>query len=697
MEYDTSKTYSENKELINEGVPKAWITAISNFAKKRWGKIGRTKNELKEQFIENWTEHFSTPESVAKSLKDYKLNDLSSKIDDKLNEIKNIEDEIKKFITIIANPGGSANNSIIEAKQNLKILVKALLEKNQPLLVNYHYGLKKLHQINTQGRVTINIQSYLDKLEIIITKYKNSGFNITTDTQLYEIKQEIKNIYKNFNSDVINNTTIYDQKWSLYATIATIFNYIADITMLTYVVNTLIKIDNPLIRDSDRLKPLVKTYCSSYGNSCANSSSTFCRYSNMVGENLRENQLILLYTLIYGVLTKKSILKNTTSEEFCSLLIKYKISTIDFSVFNEFIKKEQKLKNYILRSLYEYNRSNKNLFKLFMNVWVKNKQIIIDSSVTSNLYENAKNFIMSNFTVKESKLIETNFEHALNEQQVNPIKQQVNPNQPQQSSMMAAGLAGITTIISKYGNKAWSFLKKIFEKKFGKLYTVMGIIIFLIEHTNIPKNVWNFIVDTLNATERTAFIDFFNTKCGSLGRGELTNKRNQTDASLNFYIKIFNDRTFWETYFTDLNKNTINMALWAIFGDYVRGTNSYAMGDLCYINDKTNGEFVKEFQKFYNNLPNMDIQQIRTLTSQNVNTFNRALDRFHQSTLDNKAIKIFQVIFGDFTKNADGTYKSQFRNEFASMKKINHVEMIEHYLKSNIKTSTNNLGGETWG
>jgi hemerythrin len=197
----------------------------------------------------------------------------------------------------------------------------------------------------------------------------------------------------------------------------------------------------------------------------------------LVLENLKQNQLILLYTLIYGVLTKNPILSDTTSQEFCSLLVKYNVSDVEFN------KEEKYLRNSILRSLSEYKTTNRYLYELFIKVWVKNKQIVINSNVTDYLYEKAKTFITSNISLDESKLLPTDFKRTLNEQQPKPNQQQ----QAHQSSASAAALAGLGLGAKKYGPRLMSFLKKIHEKSKGKIYGIGGMIAAILKYTNIME------------------------------------------------------------------------------------------------------------------------------------------------------------------------------------------------------------------
>ena len=693
MEYDTSKTYSENKELVNEATLPPWASKVVEFIKNRYFKFVKTPDDLKKAFIQTWTKNYSKPESVAKLLKKAKLPELSSKIDEILVVVKDIEVGIQKNLDIIGNPQNMPNETIITSKNNLSKLVEDFFEENGILFANYVQGLQTLRQINAPNSPNIRLMDYYDKIDSLQNIYKSNNFQITTTQEFTKLKKEISIIFKEFNDEVFANTTTpLQQKWSLYVTAMGFLRLLSDFTLVQTIWSMLMRTDTP-IRKKDRLKPVIDTYCRSYGRACVNSSSNFCKYSKIVGENLEQNQLILLYTLIYGVLTKKSILSDTTSQEFCSLLVTYNVKGIEFN------KNETFLKNSILRSLHEYKTSNNSfLFKLFMNVWVKNKQIVIDSNVTDKLYNNAKTFIISNININESKLSSTDFKHTLKEQQLKPNKQQLKPNQQQaqQSSTSAAALATLGLGAKKYGPKFMSFLKQIYDKSNGKIYGYGGMIAAILKYTNIPENVWDWIVSLISQTESKAFKELFIAKCGQLREGIIyTHKRNQTDASLNLYIEFFNDRTFMETYITDLNKNTINMALWAIFGDYIKGTNLFTMSDLCYINAKTNGEFVNEFQKFYNNLHNLSLEQFKSSGTQNRNAFIRAWKRFKQTPWAETFDKIIPVLFWE--QNADKTYKSELLNELTGMKKVKHNEMINHYLRGNIKTNTNNLGGDTWG
>lgn len=693
MEYDTSKTYSENKELVNEATLPPWASKVVEFIKNRYFKFVKTPDDLKKAFIQTWTKNYSKPESVAKLLKKAKLPELSSKIDEILVVVKDIEVGIQKNLDIIGNPQNMPNETIITSKNNLSKLVEDFFEENGILFANYVQGLQTLRQINAPNSPNIRLMDYYDKIDSLQNIYKSNNFQITTTQEFTKLKKEISIIFKEFNDEVFANTTTpLQQKWSLYVTAMGFLRLLSDFTLVQTIWSMLMRTDTP-IRKKDRLKPVINTYCRSYGRACVNSSSNFCKYSKIVGENLEQNQLILLYTLIYGVLTKKPILSDTTGQEFCSLLVKYNVKGIEFN------KNETYLKNSILRSLHEYKTSNNSfLFKLFMNVWVKNKQIVIDSNVTDKLYNNAKTFIISNININESKLSSTDFKHTLKEQQLKPNKQQLKPNQQQaqQSSTGAAALATLGLGAKKYGPKFMSFLKQIYDKSNGKIYGYGGMIAAILKYTNIPENVWDWIVSLISQTESKAFKELFIAKCGQLREGIIyTHKRNQTDASLNLYIEFFNDRTFMETYITDLNKNTINMALWAIFGDYIKGTNLFTMSDLCYINAKTNGEFVNEFQKFYNNLHNLSLEQFKSSGTQNRNAFIRAWKRFKQTPWAETFDKIIPVLFWE--QNADKTYKSELLNELTGMKKVKHNEMINHYLRGNIKTNTNNLGGDTWG
>jgi hypothetical protein len=692
MEYDTSKTYSENKELINEATLPPWASKIIEYLKNRYFKFVKTPDDLKKVFIQNWTKKYSNPESVAKSLKTAGNNDLSSKIDEILVVVSNIEVGITKNLAIIENTSQAmSGEAITTSKNNLSKLVEDFFEENGILFANYAQGLQTLKQINAPNSPNIRLMNYYDKIDSLQNIYKSNNFQITTTQEFTKIKKQIDIIYKNFNDEFFANTnTPLQQQWSLYVTSMGLFRLLGDITLVQTVWSLLRRTDT-FIRKKDRLKPIINTYCRSYGRACAGSSSNFCKYSKIVGENLKQNQLILLYTLIYGVLTKKPILSDTTSQEFCSLLVKYNVSDVEFN------KEEKYLRNSILRSLSEYKTTNRYLYELFIKVWVKNKQIVINSNVTDYLYEKAKTFITSNISLDESKLLPTDFKRTLNEQQPKPNQQQ----QAHQSSASAAALAGLGLGAKKYGPRLMSFLKKIHEKSKGKIYGIGGMIAAILKYTNISENVWDWIVSVISATESKAFKELFTAYCGNVREGKTingityTHKRNQNDASLNLYIDFFNDRTFMETYITDLNKNTINMALWAIFGDYIKGTNLFTMSDLCYINAKTNGEFVNEFQKFYNNLHNLSLEQFKSSGAQNRNAFVRAWKRFEQAPWAEKFNKIIPVLIGE--KNADNTYKSELRNELSGMKKVKHTEMINHYLKGNIKTNTNNLGGETWG
>ena len=679
MEYDTSKTYSENKELINEATLPPWTSKVVEFIKNRYFKFVKTPDDLKKAFIQTWTKNYSKPESVAKFLKINGNTVLSSKIDEILETVSHIEVGITKNLDILENPQNIPNETIITSKNSLIKLIEEYFIQNQSLLENYLDGLKSLSQTNR-----VDTDDFVIKMNILSNNYKINNFQITTTQEFTKLKKEISIIFKEFNDEVFANTTPLQQKWSLYVTAMGLLRLLSDFTLVQTIWSMLMRTDTP-IRKKDRLKPVINTYCRSYGRACVNSSSNFCKYSKIVGENLKQNQLILLYTLIYGVLTKNPILSNTTSQEFCSLLVKYNVSDVEFN------KKEKDLKNSILRSLSEYKTTNRYLYELFIKVWVKNRQIVINTNVTDYLYEKAKTFITSNISLDESKLLPTDFKLALNEQQPKPNQQQ----QAHQSSASAAALAGVGLGVKEYGPKLMSFLKKIHEKSKGKIYGYGGMIAAILKYTNIPENVWDWIVSVISQTESKAFKELFIAKCGQLREGIIyTHKRNQTDASLNLYIEFFNDRTFMETYITDLNKNTINMALWAIFGDYIKGTNLFTMSDLCYINAKTNGEFVNEFQKFYNNLHNLSLEQFKSSGTQNRNAFIRAWKRFKQTPWAETFNKIIPVLFWE--QNADKTYKSELLNELTGMKKVKHNEMINHYLRGNVKPSTNNLDGENF-
>ena len=96
MEYDTSKTYSENKELINEvNIPpalQAWIARAVDYMLKllRVKKSPKALKEIKDKLVKPFNFKYQNPENLAKSLKG------SNKIryEELLNEIKVLETKI---------------------------------------------------------------------------------------------------------------------------------------------------------------------------------------------------------------------------------------------------------------------------------------------------------------------------------------------------------------------------------------------------------------------------------------------------------------------------------------------------------------------------------------------------------------------------------------------------------------------------
>ena len=96
MEYDTSKTYSENKELINEiNIPpalQAWIARAVDYMLKllRVKKSPEALKQIKDKLVKPFKFKYQNPETLVNSLKG------SNKIryEELLNEIKVLETKI---------------------------------------------------------------------------------------------------------------------------------------------------------------------------------------------------------------------------------------------------------------------------------------------------------------------------------------------------------------------------------------------------------------------------------------------------------------------------------------------------------------------------------------------------------------------------------------------------------------------------
>ena len=690
MEYDTSKTYSENKELINEGLP-TWLKTkgkdFLKFLKNRYFRIKMTQAQWKETFTQLWAQKYSKPSLVVNELNKAKLTDLSSNIKENLADIVIVKNKILEIIKL-KDAQNVSSESMINYEKQLQNSFDNLVDLEKDLFKAHFDGLTLLGQINQYG-IQISNTRFLRDIMNAENKINRQALN---GLEFNKFIKNIENVYKEFNQELTSQATLTQQKWSYLLALLTATHWISDLQILGWLFKNFINMFDVNfkwdyfgidldIRTDSRLKFIIPTYCSTR-TSC-NSSSKICNYIKLIGENLGQNQVTLLYTLIYGVLTKKPNLSNTKSEDFCYLLRKYKATILNFD------KNEKELRQSILISIDTYRTTNSELLKLFSDVWVKDNKININFNVIENFDKQIESFLITRTTQIESKIVNNNFKQKINEQQPKPNQEkQPKPNQekqPIQSSAFGAAAAG--TLLQKlYSLIPWSFLKEIKNKAGGKIWGWGGIIWFILANVNITEKLLEVLVDLLTETKTKAFLNLFNNACGG------KQKRRRSNNSLDIYVSLFNDRVYFEELFPSLENKNINMALWVIFGDYVNNTKLFNMGDLCYINAKTNGKFAEDFQKFYNNLPNLTIEQLKSKSVQNVNAVDKIWNKTGETYKNAGLGGVFNKILNIYKTDKDGRFTEvEVLNDLAGFKKIDINLMVKYYLNNKVnQPNTNN-------
>lgn len=396
MEYDTSKTYSENKELINEiKIPLAWQTWILEALEKML-KILRVKKgpealkQIKDKLVKPFKFKYQNPETLVNSLK----GGDKIKYEELLKEIKVLETKIATQRTISKTSVSNVDiDSLLEYKKDLYIIFFEQMQKD----------FKKIKSIAT--RFNDNSLTIISNQIKSATKIKDleEVFNLNKNGVISEYANIEPNLFFHYLFEITTGR-ITPATWIGYA--------------ITYVISDYNLGSKPYTKEET-----IKTICGDDARTCNNTNKINKILGVLAESGNSKAKLFILSAVIYGLFKNKNkseFYRSITKCDFCKLAAKFPLETIELD------SDENKYKAYIEAMLKYYKTQNKDAYDIIKYGFNYNKDgFTIDTKAFNQLKFNAnlKNVFKASesavntneSTVKNKKIITENGNSILNE------------------------------------------------------------------------------------------------------------------------------------------------------------------------------------------------------------------------------------------------------------------------------------------
>ena len=396
MEYDTSKTYSENKELINEiKIPLAWQTWILDSLEKmlkilRVQKGPEALKQLKDKLVKPFKFKYQNPENLAKSLK----GNNKIRYEELLNEIKVLETKIDAQRKISKTTVNNIDiDSLLKYKKELYIMffeqMQNEFKKNKKMAL--------LFPDSDLTTITNNINSATNKIDL------ENKFILNKNSVVSEYAKIEPNLFFEYLFEITTGR-ITPATWIGYA--------------IAYVISDYNLGSKPYTKEET-----IKTICGDDARTCNNTNKINKILGVLAESGNSKAKLFILSAVIYGLFKNKNkseFYRSITKCDFCKLAAKFPLETIELD------SDENKYKAYIEAMLKYYKTQNKDAYDIIKYGFNYNKDgFTIDTKAFNQLKFNAnlKNVFKASesaantneSTVKNKKIITENGNSILNE------------------------------------------------------------------------------------------------------------------------------------------------------------------------------------------------------------------------------------------------------------------------------------------
>ena len=375
MEYDTSKTYSENKELINEGL-RDWfqtligqkmaqkLTQIVDYILKKHNikKKPQAIQELGDKIVNNFKKRYNDPRNLEKLL------DIP---EDKI-KVNNIKKEIDRIIKI-PRLNRTSNDADI------------LLNKTKELYSIYFTRMQK------------EFENY----PTLVSNFKKSDL----DDLIYDLKLEpninsLEQLFLERKNHFFNAYSAVDYNLRFYYAFG-LSKLISTATWLYYIVDLYLTEANLNVFSPSTKTEAIKNLCGTKVNRC--NTTDYVQYNNIINilKQSANNQVrsFLLKAILYGLFKNKNkseFYKKITICDFCKLQ-----KIFDFTKL-ELTSDEIKYKVFIEAMLKSFKNRNIDMYNLIKDGFNYNKNgFTIDTSAFKQSYF-VKNVANIPFPINES-------------------------------------------------------------------------------------------------------------------------------------------------------------------------------------------------------------------------------------------------------------------------------------------------------
>lgn len=381
MEYDTSKTYSENKELINEATMPAWLIRavdyILNVYKVKRGP--EALNQIKNKFITNFNKKYANPKNIVNLLK----GEDKRKYVDILKEIEILEPKVIKSKTNKPNP----------------VDIDNLLEYRKQLYIIY------FTQIQKEFKKYANVADLFDDTDLnnLINSINGERVIKDLDDLFITERHRINNLYNNIQPTVF---------WHY------VFEFTTKGLTTAYWTNqaiSLLRHDINIGANPYTKEETIKTICGDTAKTCT--PTMFNKMSEVLTKSANSKaKLFILSAIIYGLFKNRNnsqFYKNITKCDFCKLSEKYPLKNLELN------RDEDKYKNYIEAMLKYYKSQNKDAYNIIKYGFNYNKDgFTIDTNAFNrNKFTTNLNSVFKAYesTYNNKKIIIENDNLLLNE------------------------------------------------------------------------------------------------------------------------------------------------------------------------------------------------------------------------------------------------------------------------------------------
>lgn len=396
MEYDTSKTYSENKELINEvNIPpalQAWIARAVDYMLKllRVKKSPEALKQIKDKLVKPFKFKYQNPETLVNSLKG------SNKIryEELLKEIKGLEAKIASQRTISKTSVSDVDiDSLLNYKKDLYIM---FFEQMQ----NEFKKNKKMALLFPDSDLTTiinDINSATNKIDL------ENKFILNKNSVISEYATIEPNLFFEYLFEITTGR-ITPATWIGYG--------------IAYVISDYNLGSKPYTKEET-----IKTICGDDARTCNNTNKINKILGVLAESGNSKAKLFILSAIIYGLFKNKNkseFYRSITKCDFCKLAAKFPLETIELN------SDENKYKAYIEAMLKYYKTQNKDAYDIIKYGFNYNKDgFTIDTKAFNqfkfnanlkNVFKASENSVNTyESTVKNKKIITENGNSFLNE------------------------------------------------------------------------------------------------------------------------------------------------------------------------------------------------------------------------------------------------------------------------------------------